>query len=93
MRNVAHRKKGGVFVIDESLFDVKSSKQGSPYKIGTVTDVQAAGVKVKFDGEENASDKYYPILLPYAPQVGDRVLSLKLSGSIIILGSIGRPTI
>lgn len=80
-------------MIDDSLFDTKSAGQGSPYKIGVVTAVQLSGVQVKFDGEENASDKYYSILLPYAPQVGDRVLSLKLSGSIIILGSIGRPTI
>ena len=80
-------------MIDDSLFDTQLAGQGSPYKIGVVTAVQEAGVKAKFDGEENASDKSYPILLPYAPQVGDRVLSLKLSGSIIVLGAIGRPTI
>ena len=80
-------------MIDDSLFDIKLAQQGSPYKIGAITAVQATGVKVKFDGEENDSDKYYPILRPYAPQIGDRVLSLKLSGSIIVLGAIGRPTI
>ena len=80
-------------MIDDSLFDIKLAQQGSPYKIGAITAVQATGVKVKFDGEENASDKYYPILQPYAPQIGDRVLSLKLSGSIIVLGAIGQPNI
>lgn len=81
-------------MIDDSLFDTQSTQgQGHPYKIGVVTAVQAAGVKVKFDGEESASDKYYPILRSYASQVGDRVLSLKLSGSIIVLGAIGRPEI
>ena len=53
-------------------------------KLATVTEVTAVGIKVKFDGENSASNKYYKFNKSIAFKVGDRVVCDAISGTYII---------
>jgi hypothetical protein len=61
----------------------------SGYKMGTVTALSSGAPMITFDGETTASQKLYKRLASYSsPEVNDRVLLLKMSGTYIIMGKV-----
>lgn len=69
----------------------QTNNQGpqTTFKLGTVDDLFPNGTaKVKFDGEETASEKQYAYLAEYAPTINDRVLLAYCGGTYIILDKI-----
>lgn len=75
----------------QELFGQGQAQSSSPFKIGTVTALftsPAGTAKIRFDGEEEASEKKYSYLASYKPTVGDRVLLAAVSGTYIIVDKI-----
>ncbi len=71
------------------LLQQTSNQSPQTFKLGTVDDLFPNGTaKVKFDGEETASEKQYAYLSGYAPVVNDRVLLAYCGGTYIILDKI-----
>lgn len=66
----------------EFLGLIKEEKKGI-FRLGTIT-----GGKVKFDGEESASQKTYKRLGSYTLTNGDRVLLVRISGTYVVLGKV-----
>jgi hypothetical protein len=63
------------------------------FKLGAVADLfENNTAKIKFDGEETASEKHYAYVDGYVPTVGDRVVLIVVSSSHIILGKISYNT-
>lgn len=59
------------------------------FKLGVVTGLFSNGTaKIKFDGEDTASEKQYAYLSGYKPTVNERVLLAIVSGTYVILGTI-----
>ena len=67
---------------------LKKTNEKSAF-FGTVTEVNVAGLKVRFDGESTASSKRYPRNIAITFQVGQRVLIEKINGSYIVICPIG----
>lgn len=53
-----------------------------------IVEVVGSSVKVIFDGEDVASEKLYPRLKSYSPDVGERVFMKYFKGSYIALGAV-----
>lgn len=53
-------------------------------KLATVTEVTDDGIKVVFDGEDTASNKYYKFNNSITFNVGDRVVCFYYSGTYIV---------
>lgn len=64
----------------------------TPYRLALITAIGSGGVSVQFEGEDTASDKTYAVVQNYHPILGDRVVVLNISGTYIVLGSVGAPT-
>lgn len=64
----------------------------TPYRLALITAIGSGGVSVQFEGEDTASDKTYTVVQSYHPTLGDRVVMLNISGTYIVLGSVGAPT-
>lgn len=64
----------------------------TPYRLASITAIGSGGVSVRFEGEDTASDKTYTVVQSYRPTLGDRVVMLNISGTYIVLGSVGAPT-
>lgn len=64
----------------------------TPYRLASIETIVADGVTVQFEGEDTASDKPYTVVQSYHPAEGDRVVMLNISGTYIVLGSVGAPT-
>lgn len=62
------------------------------YRLASITTINSGGVSVQFEGEDTASDKTYTVVQNYHPTLGDRVVMLNISGTYIVLGSVGAPT-
>lgn len=62
------------------------------YRLASITAIESGGVSVQFEGEDTASDKTYTVVQNYHPTLGDRVVMLNISGTYIVLGSVGAPT-
>lgn len=62
------------------------------YRLASITAIESGGVSVQFEGEDTASDKTYTVVQSYHPTLGDRVVMLNISGTYIVLGSVGAPT-
>ena len=61
------------------------------FLMGTVTDynLNSGGTRVKIDGEDIRTSKYYRRLNSYSsPTAGDRVLILVIAGTYLILGKV-----
>lgn len=66
-----------------------STAASESFKLGIVSSLFPDGKgKIKFDGEDTASEKKYPALSTYIPVVNDRVLLAMVSGTYVILGKI-----
>lgn len=79
-------------MIPDDVLDKNGESVLPPFRLATVKTVTAAGVTIQFEEEETASDKVYAVLQSYAPAVNDRVVLLRISGTQIVLGSVGVPT-
>lgn len=64
----------------------------TPYRLASITAIDSGGVSVQFEGEDTASDKTYTVVQSYHPTLNDRVVMLNISGTYIVLGSVGAPT-
>lgn len=62
------------------------------YRLASITAIGSEGVSVQFEGEDTASDKSYTVMQDYHPTLNDRVVMLNISGTYIVLGSVGTPT-
>ena len=71
-------------MIDSFEFlDLLKEEKKSVFRLGTIV-----SGKVKFDGEETASQKNYKRLGSYTLTNGDRVLLVRIAGTYIILGKV-----
>lgn len=68
---------------------VREDKNSELFVLGTVDrDYKEGRPKIQFDGEDTLSEKSYPCISSYTPKPNDRVLMVKLKGTIVVLGSI-----
>lgn len=73
----------------EKEYAMPEQPKSETFKLGTVTALFANGTaKIRFDGEEEASEKQYSYLASYKPGVNDRVVLSVVAGTYIILGKI-----
>lgn len=76
----------------ENLMEItKKDDKNSKADFGVVSAVHADGVQLIFDGETAAAQKHYQVLQSYKPKVGDRVYLVRVSGTAVVLGSVGAP--
>ena len=78
-------------MIDEDVLSPKMEDPKSAFRLGTITAIKPQGTTVKFEGEDTASDKAYTVVQTYTPTVSDRVVLLNISGTYVVLGSVGPP--
>jgi hypothetical protein len=73
----------------EFLKESQVTNQQTYFKLAIVSALFSNGVaKLIFDGESTASEKKYPYLASYTPQIGDRVILAVVSGTYVVLGKI-----
>ena len=60
-------------------------------RIGTVAAKNEEGLQIRFDGDEETGEKYYKCNTSIRFDVGDRVLTLPISGTYIVFCKIGAP--
>lgn len=60
-------------------------------RIGTVAAKNEEGLQIQFDGDDEAGEKYYKCNTAIRFDVGDRVLTLPISGTYIVFCKIGAP--
>ena len=73
----------------KDLVKMNEQKANNEYRLASVVSLFSTGhPKIKFDGEESASEKKYSYLASYTPQSGDRVFLVRVSGTYIILGKV-----
>ena len=60
-------------------------------RIGTVAAKNEDGLQIQFDGDEETGEKYYKCNTSIRFDVGDRVLTLPISGTYIVFCKIGAP--
>lgn len=60
-------------------------------RVATVSEIGAEGLRVQFDGDEAAGEKYYTCNTSIRFAAGDRVLLLAISGTYIVFCKIGAP--
>lgn len=60
-------------------------------RIGTVAAKNEEGLQIQFDGDEETGEKYYKCNTSVRFDVGDRVLTLPISGTYIVFCKIGAP--
>lgn len=74
---------------NEMVKDQENETQQPSVKLATVTELFEDGCpKIKFYGEDTASEKEYSYLATYIPAVNDTVVLAKTDNSYIILGKI-----
>ena len=61
------------------------------YRIATVATVEADGLTLLFDGEEQASEKHYRANTTAQFAAGQRVVVQRISGSYVVMFPIGEP--
>ena len=80
--------------MDEVLRQQADSGGQAEFYLGTVVAwSNAAGVRIRLDGQDSAMTKHYKMILMSQPppKVGARVVVMKQSGTYIVLGEIGNP--
>lgn len=75
---------------EELVLELDNSEEShSNFKLATVTALfDNNTAKLRFDGEETASEKQYAYLESYKPTIDDRVLLGVLGGTYVILGKV-----
>lgn len=67
--------------------DKQTSSLSPLIRLGTVVDASGRP-QIRFDGEDEASERRYPFLESYTPVVGDRVLLLKCGNTWVVIGKV-----
>lgn len=78
-------------MIDTAEFAQMIKPPGSkqPYRLGKVSSLSPSGAPfIKFDGEDEPSEKPYSYLASYNPAVNDRVLLTRGFETYVVLGRI-----
>lgn len=57
-------------------------------RLAEVVSTDSSGTKIKFYGEETASQKKYKRINTYTPASGDKVLMVNVNGSFLIIGKV-----
>jgi hypothetical protein len=78
-------------MIDDNLFLSESQTASISFRLAKIDTVTSDGATVVFEGESTSSGKSYSIVQSYFPTANDRVILLQISGTYIILGSVGAP--
>lgn len=74
---------------EEFVLEIENSEESKNFKLATVVELfDNDTAKLKFDGEETASEKQYAYLDSYVPKIDDRVLLGILGGTYVILGKV-----
>ena len=75
---------------EDFVLELGNGKVNKNYKLGVVAALfEDSSPKIKFDGEDLASEKKYTRLSSYStPVINDRVLLVKYGGTYIIHGKI-----
>lgn len=68
--------------------NLKRTKKTDAIRTGRIQAVSGSTVRVLFDGEETASEKYYRTSKSLLLAVGDRVVCAAVAGTYIILAEI-----
>lgn len=77
--------------MDQIVLHQEQTKE-SPLMLGTVVAYDTAkGVRIQMDGEETPGTKYYKSRKGLITAVGDRVVLAPISGSYVVLGTVGVP--
>ena len=77
--------------MDQIVLHQEQTKE-SPLLLGTVVDYNTAeGVRIQLDGEETPGTKYYKSRKGLITAVGDRIVLAPISGSYVVLGTVGLP--
>ena len=72
-----------------TLFQTDDQPEGK-LLLATVYSVDSGGLRLLLDGQTEPTQKRYKKLSTYgAPLAGDRVVCMKMSGTYVVLGSIG----
>lgn len=58
-------------------------------RLAQIVEVQGSTARVKFYGEENASEKFYTRVGTVSLTVGQSVFMEKISGTYVIMGRVG----
>ena len=59
-------------------------------KLAKVEEVTSDGIKIKFDGENTASEQLYTRVDSYTPTINDRVILGEAAGTYVIMGKVVR---
>lgn len=74
---------------EEFVLEIDNKEESKNFKLATVVELfHNDTAKLKFDGEETASEKQYAYLDSYVPKIDDRVLLGILGGTYVILGKV-----
>lgn len=77
--------------MDQFILHQEQTKE-SPLLLGTIVAYDTTkGVRIQLDGEETAGVKYYKSRKGLITAVGDRVVLAPISGSYVVLGTVGLP--
>lgn len=75
-------------MIEETILDAETEEKQTEYRLASVIANSKDGVQIQFEGEDTATDKLYHAISSYKPVVGDRVVTVRFSGTYIILGGL-----
>lgn len=74
---------------EEFVLELNNNEEQQSFKLAIVVALfENDTAKIKFDGEEEPSEKQYAYLNSYTPKISDRVLLGVLGGTYVILGKV-----
>lgn len=68
--------------------ELSTAGGGSPFRLAVVSAVSGYTVRLLFDGEDAAGEKYYKFSKNLSLSVGDRVLCAAVSGTWVVIAEI-----
>lgn len=78
--------------MDQLFVREETKKEAPAFSFATVEEVCADGLRLLFDGEEEAGDKHYRCNTSVTFTAGDRVRVFKDSGTYVVEYVVGVPT-
>ena len=74
---------------EELVIELNDNEEKNNFKLAIVVDLfENETAKIKFDGEEDPSEKQYAYLKSYIPEIGDRIFLAAMGGTYIVLGKV-----
>lgn len=71
---------------EEKRLEDQNKENAAEHRIATVTAVSGKKMRLQFEGEDNASNKYYRGIATVS--AGKRVLCARVSGTYVVLGEL-----